>query len=698
MSAATQLEGSVSSLISSHASPPSSFSDLHSSFSTRSTISSKASSVNLSSAANSNVSLVSKLSPYVLVFGPQGTGAVLSGSHTLSDLAAAGGSVAETLLSEAHQAFVEELDHARASGEPYVDSIAVPETLEDFCILCNPHQSHQAVSNVMTALGQALTVLAVARANKIPLETLLSPSTELSIAGLCTGVIAGYAFAAATRPSELVFRIVEALRLAFWLGLRACQCAESITSSSKAKVETGTEDATWCMGAASCSVDRMQDLIDKFTASQQDNKDDTSTDATQLAPWITVVSSSTKLSIGGPPDVLSAFRDYAAERGVRLRFVHLNAPYHSEKVLAAVAEAVRRDAEARNIQLPAATKFSHAFYDNRTGTLLAPHGKVESVVELVIGSMLLDRARWDLIREGLSTRAASTKLPAVTIINAGPDAWYASDLLQAIKRLRSEKPDSFSPAAAILALRPGVWKSREGEIVAHKADSPLSNAPTAVTASFTAIVRPEDQTSPGETLDRWAAQLNSQAPLASFEGPDYAEHLGCFFNDEAAFPEENLGLLRRLVASHGWPQPYILGRVPGSTAAPVIQRGREALNRGLCKIVLVGGVEVAPDESRRVFCLVLELASDATATGHRVQALVVNAFGEHNDPVTTQQTLDNTLADVEPPIYYVNEENSVVRYQGLELSANQVARKVSTVAAEGTSEWLLTLCLPCSRS
>lgn len=359
---------------------------------------------------------------YLVVLGPQGA----PSRPTLELLHRSSGKLGAWLISEAFEAYRTEVQCARRQRESNIASLPLPRTLDDFLVLDNEHQGHQAIKSFLHCLVQALCIFSTLDRQRIPVQHLIGSGTDhrLHVVGFCTGALTAQAFATSTRLSQLVFRLVEALRLAFWIGLRVTQTAFSMTEEL-----TTVPNESWCAAASHCSIDDMQQLLHSFSEAASPTQPD--------APWITVVSTPTRLSIGGRPASLDAFRSFVAaknqagETRVQLHPIQLNAPYHSQQVMGEAARRVRDDVAARHIQMGTVTH-GRPILDNITGTPLpVGHDLADSFIE----SILLQTSRWDLMTAHLVSVLAASKVgDGVCIVNGGPDHWHASDVHQRIQR------------------------------------------------------------------------------------------------------------------------------------------------------------------------------------------------------------------------------------------------------------------------
>lgn len=372
---------------------------------------------------------------YVIVFGPQPT---LLDSQSLLQLSKAAGGLGQHVLNEAWSAFRQELKTAHAASEMGIANLPIPSTLSEFCDLCNPYQPQQAVRNLLHLLIQSLTVLAIVEAGSIDIGLLLSAqdvdSSIVASVGLCSGSLAAYCFATSSCTSELVHRLVQTMRLAFWMGLRVTQAA--LDHSIQSNDNLCSIDDPWCLFVQGCSLAEMQLHLHRFSI--QEANIQTVAQERQL-PWIAIVFNHQRVSIAGPPESLTRFRAFLKHQtggtSLVLRAVSLHAPYHSELWLSRAVRMLRSDLVSRKLSLVSSSDLVCPLFDNASGEAIDSTTLGIHLSDSIISSMLLGTARWDLILKNLPETILKERggtLRRLVLINAGPDHRLAKDVVRAL--------------------------------------------------------------------------------------------------------------------------------------------------------------------------------------------------------------------------------------------------------------------------
>lgn len=601
---------------------------------------------------------------FYLVFGPQ-EGAV---DGKLQEVLPNLGSFGNLLVREAYGVFVNELQTAQNEREKTIYHIEVPKTLKDFIGLDNVHQTHQAIRNFMHCLNQALQLLMVLQSERISLYSLLappsirSPEKNVTILSLCSGTLAGHAFATSTRSSQLLFRMTESLRLAFWLGLRVTQAAECCkVSQQEDQMYYESIHEHWCMSVSGCSLQQLQVLLYQFALHKTNKSQDTGS----IVPWITVVTSNTKFSIGGPPEELAAFQNFVISQqhfltgsSIKMREIQISTPYHSMNLLKEAANSVEEDMKRRKIQITSLEDIVHPCYESIEGKLMPYRSNCNSLSQCVISSILLHAARWDLLMENLDIDTAhllqeqqENDEQKIFIVNAGPKTWYANDVRQVLQNMMT-RGGTANTNVKLLAAAQSIRSSSlyESDLEQDNGElgrgdyTPLWKAsPVAITTVF--ISDADENT----WIEAAANHICKQAPTTYFDDPEYYNGMGCFLSHESSAFGQVSELLRKLVTKCDWPEPMLVGKSPENDIMQSLLHACDALRSRLCKFAIAGGSEFVFGNKRRVALFTLERQNDSQRSGSLIEGIILESVTVTGD-LDHQRVLANLASSFDVKI------------------------------------------------
>ncbi|KAH8088988.1 ketoacyl-synt-domain-containing protein [Cristinia sonorae] len=280
----------------------------------------------------------------------------------------------------------------------------------------DPSSSSQPTSfltHILTARPNAVTSnLAVYLAQLLRYVAQLDLSSQdlvpkdHAFLGFSTGMFAASVIAAAQSIPILLSSAVEGSRLAFWLGLRAQQFAETSLSAT-----TIPSSSPWSLVVFGSSRSDIQQAVDQF------NRD-------QPAPLklnVTAVTHASCISVSGRPDVLNIFQDHHLPSSATLsRFASIHTLYHSPDLLH-VKNLVMDDIHRRNITLPSYAALCRPLCSPVSGTWVSSSNTTSSsLTEDLVDMTLLFPVNFDYVIDHLTRELAIAHVANIKLINVGP--------------------------------------------------------------------------------------------------------------------------------------------------------------------------------------------------------------------------------------------------------------------------------------
>ena len=289
--------------------------------------------------------------------------------------------------------------------------------------LCNP-----IVSSTRLLLIQALHYLYPVEGFQHPLTADLNgPFAEVlqtnshckvGILGFSLGILTATIVAASRSKIDFINRVVDAYRLAFWIGLRSRLYCSNI------HIFSAQDFPPWAVEIISSDNTEVQQALLSF------NKvflslvfqlsplflSDCLIQTTGSSVFITAVIDDNTLILSGHPDDLTALEPFLPPSTL-INKTKVEALYHVPSRLHVVREEVLKDVKSRDIRFPTFEELLVPLRSSFTGELIEASSLEETLVTSVVDMILLQPVNWNMVIEKLTSSISSDL--EINIFNVG---------------------------------------------------------------------------------------------------------------------------------------------------------------------------------------------------------------------------------------------------------------------------------------
>jgi hypothetical protein len=343
----------------------------------------------------------------IAFFGGQGSKSLFSETEALRRREAAASSHgAKILLASCHAAVLSESLHLRNSGKApawTTDMESCFETPTNLLSVPNHLRKNPLVEGVVLCVQQLVDFLLIN-------ETCPQNSTWTGIAGFCSGSIPAIAAACSRSVPEYICQSKEAVRLAFWVGLRAGELA----------AELGGEDwqqQPWSLAISGVTRDEVNVLVNQFNAAVTKT-------TKNVALRISTVTSTDSVAIVGQSHLLEEFRSQHLPKHASCRSVQVYALYHGGEQGFSALHKVLRDVEARTVSLgPPFSDLQMPLWSSQDGSIVLPDsGTRDCLLEYTLRGILIEPAHWTQAWSSMLQVASTNNGSKLSVTGVGPGA------------------------------------------------------------------------------------------------------------------------------------------------------------------------------------------------------------------------------------------------------------------------------------
>ncbi|SPO38558.1 uncharacterized protein PSFLO_04036 [Pseudozyma flocculosa] len=254
-------------------------------------------------------------------------------------------------------------------------------------------------------------------------ESPLCVEDEQVYAGYCTGVLAALALAGSglEQPMEIVQSGVEAVRLAFFVGLRGQQAASPFLDPL-----ASPSQHCWSIGVSGADLEAVQGWTDTFNQLH-------GLDAMSKLD-VSAVTGASNVTVSGPPEYLDEFVKHCqgqASPQDSLSFTpfHIYSSYHSAARGLQIKIAVKGDMQSRQIRFDLLEAPQYPVLSSKDGAPIAACEVKGSILDQALDIMLIDVCRWDLVSKAAIAHAVGgSDDDAVAVVGAAFSTALARDI------------------------------------------------------------------------------------------------------------------------------------------------------------------------------------------------------------------------------------------------------------------------------
>ncbi|EKM53832.1 uncharacterized protein PHACADRAFT_198250 [Phanerochaete carnosa HHB-10118-sp] len=325
--------------------------------------------------------------------------------------------IGTAVLLSCHQALIQ--DYGSLSSQEKLDSGLSPDDFprpESIFDLSSRFPHNAVVANVHLYLIQLLRYIAATGSHDPSAPRAMSKG--LCIIGFSTGMVTASIIACADTIPVLISYATQGFRLAFWIGLRAQQYAQSALSAVQI---ADAPSASWTLVAFGSTRAEIQRAVDNYNAERT------------LLPnvYLTAITTDSCVSISGRPDALATFRNaYLPASSVQSRLSAIHTLYHTP-ALADVKAQVMQDLAREHVQFPDYTALRCTLRSTATGAVIPPTARNDgrTLAEDVVDMTLLHPVNFDRVVAGIrgdasgsdsASSTAAAAAAATTLVNLGP--------------------------------------------------------------------------------------------------------------------------------------------------------------------------------------------------------------------------------------------------------------------------------------
>ncbi|KZT07803.1 ketoacyl-synt-domain-containing protein [Laetiporus sulphureus 93-53] len=363
-------------------------------------------------------------SDHVFVFDGQGTLASFSPHATNTALRDAKHPTGHVALSACHAAFLQELQFlppACQSSTAGVDSedFQTPDALLN---ISARYRSNAIIANTNLFLMQILRFLANSQAGVLSkMET--QPHVGC-VLGFSSGLFAACVVASSADLPSLLCNIVEAFRLAFWVGYHSQRTAASMIGGTPG-YRIGSP---WSLILFGSSRPEVSEAVKQYS---QENPNTPKV-------YLTAAINTSCITVSGQPDVLEVFKKgYLPSTTHTSQFTHVHTLYHAPE-LGAVKDAVMLSVAQRKIRFPSYEDLCFPMRSTVDGATIdtTHHSLDRSLVEDVLNMILLEPVNFDYVVRALrSDMSSSQQDTRPHLVNLGPGSGLWRSVARALNDL-----------------------------------------------------------------------------------------------------------------------------------------------------------------------------------------------------------------------------------------------------------------------
>ncbi|KAN0063264.1 polyketide beta-ketoacyl-synthase [Thecaphora frezii] len=232
-------------------------------------------------------------------------------------------------------------------------------------------------------------------------DAIISEDEDQVYAGYCTGVLSALSIACSglDQPIEIINNGVEAVRLAFFVGLRGQQAAKQFHDPLATPSEL-----CWSIGVSGADYESVHEWTATFNKLHQLD------DMSMLC--VSAVTAASNVTVSGPPEYLEEFVKYhqgpaAAKAGLSFTPFHIYSSYHATTRGLQIKQAVLRDIEEKQIRFDDIGEPKFPVISSKDGKLLRATPQ-SSILDQALDLMLIDVCRWDVLSKSVVKHISST--------------------------------------------------------------------------------------------------------------------------------------------------------------------------------------------------------------------------------------------------------------------------------------------------
>ena len=260
--------------------------------------------------------------------------------------------------------------------------------------------------------------------DKIPVD---APNEQI-FAGYCTGILTALSIACAgvDQPMEILTNAVEAVRIAFFVGLRGQQSAKHFSDPM-----LPVSQQPWSVGINGADFNTVQGWVQAFNAT---NKLD---EVESLC--VSAVTSAVSLTVSGPPEYLDQFvklqqGPMASTSGILFNAFHIYSSYHNSARGASIKEKVKHDIKLRQIRFDHLSSPKKPVVSSKDGSLIILGGEGGDLLDQALDLMLVDVCRWDLVSKQVIQTVASHTSTKIDIFASAFSMAIARDMWSQLRK------------------------------------------------------------------------------------------------------------------------------------------------------------------------------------------------------------------------------------------------------------------------
>ncbi|SMQ49386.1 unnamed protein product [Zymoseptoria tritici ST99CH_3D7] len=316
----------------------------------------------------------------LVFFGGQGSKSLFSANEaSRRDKAVKSSQAVKLLLSSCHSSLQREFLDLKSTRNAPAWAISIEDYFKSpdgLLLVANRFQKHPIVQGVALCLQQLVDLILIKEAQPEGLPWTVA-------AGFCSGSISALAVACSGNQLEFNAQGTEAVRLAFWIGVRAGELA----------VELGGDDSQiqpWSLAVNGVAKEEIDALLTAFNAVSRTGPGS----ASQLN--ISTISAADSVAISGEPGLLAAFQAIYLPTEAVCHKVQVYAMYHGGEQALGSMHKVLGDVARRQILLgPSTSPLQIPLLCSRDGLMLVPGSElVSGVVERLVRDILIESVDW----------------------------------------------------------------------------------------------------------------------------------------------------------------------------------------------------------------------------------------------------------------------------------------------------------------
>ncbi|CAD6924271.1 unnamed protein product [Tilletia laevis] len=344
---------------------------------------------------------------FLPIFAGQGTSGFDVPLHKLAPPS----SLAEVCLKELHSTVVDCFKSLSAQQLNKLqlarDHFDRPETLlgTQGSRILSP--SSALAASLRTTAFQLVLYLAKVESAQVSFEDHLGPATKtIGVLGFSSGLISATVVASSRTTLDYLTNSVAAIKVAFWLGLRADLFKRDAVAAIGDKTDQQYAEASWSTVVLNADEVALQHELDHFAQAQHGS----------LAPRITANLGPDSFTVSGRPDLLAKFSKSVSSHGWSCFTPTVLSLYHGGEDTKSVHDAILQDLKDNGVVFPALNTLKLPICSTKEVKPIQTGSQDSEFLHDLISLIVTDPTDW----AGISARLAN--LDEVRMLNIGPGA------------------------------------------------------------------------------------------------------------------------------------------------------------------------------------------------------------------------------------------------------------------------------------